>query len=84
MDGIEPRNTYREGSCFYLSRKQYLLVRQARTSGFPGVGDRRMLDIDLTQSTWETLFVLLSKEEGPSQAIRKQGRLWRLGSRMTA
>jgi hypothetical protein len=34
-----------------------------------------MLDIDLTQSTWETLFALLSKEEGPNQAIRKQGRL---------
>lgn len=84
MNGIEPRNTNREGSCCYLSRKQHLLVRQARTSGFPGVGDQRMLYIDLTQSTWETLSALLSKEEGPNQAIRKQGRLWWIGSRMTA
>ncbi len=47
------------------------------SEGFPGVGDHRMLHIDMTQSTWETLFALHPEEEGrikrqQSKTVRKQ------------
>ncbi len=32
--------------------------------GFPGVGDQRMLYIDMIQSTWETLLALYTEEVG--------------------
>jgi hypothetical protein len=42
--------------------------------GFPGVGDHRMLHIDMIQSTWETLFALHAEEVGRGQVITKQDR----------
>lgn len=32
--------------------------------GFPGVGDHRMLHIDMIQSTWEILFALYAEKVG--------------------
>lgn len=42
--------------------------------GFPGVGDHRMLHIDMIQSTWETLLALHPEEVGRGQVIIKRDR----------
>ena len=39
---------------------------------FPGVGDHRMLYIDMIQSTWEILFALYAEKVGLNQVIIKQ------------
>lgn len=42
---------------------------------FPGVGDHRMLYIDMIQSTWEILLALYSEKVGLNQVIIKQDSL---------
>jgi len=51
--------------------------------GFPGVGDHRMLYIDMMQSTWETLCALYSEKVGQTSdnKVRMSNAI---GSRITA
>ncbi|PKM75462.1 MAG: hypothetical protein CVU92_01300 [Firmicutes bacterium HGW-Firmicutes-17] len=51
--------------------------------GFPGVGDHRMLYIDMIQSTWETLLALHTEEVGRGQVDNKARSSNAAGSRMT-
>ena len=53
-----------ENNTNIFSKREYV--------SFPGVGDHRMLYIDMIQSTWEILLVIYAEKVGLNQVIIKQ------------